>query len=180
MESDRALPTRDHGRHRSRYGIFRDIPSQTFAYSTVPELFRLDQAYVGDSHVALVSLSKHLAHVVSSCTFLTCLSLRAALYLSTVVFTFGTLGMLTPAVHKASDRPGDAQPLGNILHRLLAEMDKGGTVSLAVFWLSSVVISVSHVHYHVDRCSDEPYRLSSSLCAIGVVSTYLPGLSRLF
>lgn len=46
--------------------LLRDIISVSVACSTVSELFRLDQAYVGDSHVALVSLSKRLILAVRS------------------------------------------------------------------------------------------------------------------
>ncbi|RPD57847.1 hypothetical protein L226DRAFT_540184 [Lentinus tigrinus ALCF2SS1-7] len=88
------------------------------------ELFRIDQAYIGDSHVALVSLT---------------------LYLSTVIFTFGTLGMLSPWDRRTSRpsvaRLGLTQPPSNLLHHLLAELEAGGTVSLAISWLSCVTVS---------------------------------------
>ncbi|RDX48633.1 hypothetical protein OH76DRAFT_1483729 [Lentinus brumalis] len=88
------------------------------------ELFRIDQAYIGNSHVALVSVT---------------------LYLSTIVFTFATLGMLGPGDLRAGTRQSTSLrgvPLKrNVLGRLSAEMVKGGTVSLTAHWLSCVIVS---------------------------------------
>ncbi|TFK90248.1 hypothetical protein K466DRAFT_597095 [Polyporus arcularius HHB13444] len=90
------------------------------------ELFRIDEAYIGDSHVALVSVT---------------------LYLSTVVFTFSTLGVLGPGARHARTRQSTSPPVRgvplkrNILGRLSAEMVKGGTVSLTAHWLSCVIVS---------------------------------------
>ena len=111
-------------------------PSPSPSPRTPPEISKLDEAYVGNSHVPLVSLT---------------------VYVSTIVFTLGVLGLLSP--HRRRPAPerrqsaaagssgADADSASSRGSEAAAvpprKVSKGGTVSLAVFWLSSVVISVS-------------------------------------
>ena len=117
-------------------------PSPSPSPRTPPEISQLDEAYVGNSHVPLVSLT---------------------VYVSTIVFTLGVLGLLSPHGRRRPPAPAverrqsaavgssgaDADGASTRASEAAAvpprKVSKGGTVSLAVFWLSSVVISVSDV-----------------------------------